>query len=161
MGKKNYWLWTVSLVVAMVISILSLGLWFTPWSWQHMHEMSMNHMSEPIEKHALIMQEHRDVVVSSLLDKGDYACCLSAPCSYCITKSPQHGEGPSCSCLDDVVNGRHPCGECMGEILEGHGNKYLAKYFARSLSDELGEYSLDTLHQIMEDKYDISVSEQY
>jgi hypothetical protein len=95
-----------------------------------------------------------------MINQEDYACCLDKPCTYCIEKTPGHGEGPTCRCLDDVVEGRNPCGECIGEILEGHGNRFLAKYFASAIAEEVGEDYTDTLKEIISDKYDISVEEQ-
>lgn len=93
--------------------------------------------------------------------QGDYRCCLEKPCTYCIEKTPGHGEGAVCSCLDDLMNGVHPCGECIGEILEGHGSPYLSKYFANAIAEKVGEQHLNTLQQIIEEKYGIPVDEQY
>ena len=88
-----------------------------------------------------------------LMEKGMYRCCLEKPCTYCIEKTPGHGEGAACNCLEDVVNGVHPCGECIGEILEGHGNPYLEEYFAEAIAEEVGMQHLDTIEQIIEEKY--------
>lgn len=113
------------------------------------------------------MEEMRDHFVSQkddmqkvMLADSDYRCCLEKPCTYCIEKTPGHGEDATCSCLEDVVAGRHPCGECIGEILEGHGNKFLAKYFAKSIAEEVGEEHLETLKQIIAQKYEIAVDDQ-
>jgi len=89
-----------------------------------------------------------------------YRCCLMKPCGYCIGKTPEHGEGASCDCLADVVNGEHPCGECIGEILEGHGSPYLAEYYAKALADELGEQHLPELRRIIAEKYGMPIEEQ-
>ncbi|MBL7056374.1 hypothetical protein ISS07_05660 [Candidatus Woesearchaeota archaeon] len=94
------------------------------------------------------------------LKNHNYKCCLEKPCTYCIEKTPGHGEGSKCDCLSDVVNGVHPCGECIGEILEGHGNKYLAEYFAKAIAEKVGEEHLGTLKQIISKKYDIPIEEQ-
>lgn len=102
----------------------------------------------------------RDAIKAEQLGKGQYNCCLEEPCMYCIVKTPEHGEGAACTCAQDVVTGHHPCGECMGEILEGEGAPELAPYFALALADEIGEQYLDTLKQIISDKYDIPVEEQ-
>ena len=102
----------------------------------------------------------RQAIFAEMVAQGQYACCLEHPCAYCIEKTPGHGVGAACQCLADVVEGRHPCGECMGEILEGHGNKYLAKYFATALADELGIQHKDELMQIISEKYSISVADQ-
>ena len=93
-----------------------------------------------------------------MLGKGMYKCCLEKPCTYCIEKTPGHGDGAACSCLEDIVNGQHPCGECIGEILEGHGNKYLAEYFAKAIAQETGNY--DAIREIISEKYDISIEKQ-
>lgn len=103
---------------------------------------------------------HKDAMIHEQIQKGDYACCLVKPCAYCLEKTPGHGEGATCNCLDDVVNGRHPCGECIGEILEGHGNPFLAEYFARAIAEEVGEKYYTPLAQIMSDKYGISLEDQ-
>ena len=103
---------------------------------------------------------YRQAMVSQQMMEGDYACCLAKPCTYCIEKTPEHGEGATCNCLDDVVNGRHPCGECIGEILEGHGNPFLAKFFARAVAEEVGQEYYTPLTGIIEDKYGKPAAEQ-
>lgn len=103
---------------------------------------------------------HKDAMISEQIMHGDYACCLEKPCTYCIEKTPGHGEGATCDCLSDVINGRHPCGECIGEILEGHGNPFLAKFFARSIIEEVGEKYSTAITGIISDKYGISTEEQ-
>ena len=90
-----------------------------------------------------------------------YKCCLETPCTYCIEKDPKHGEGAACTCLEDIVNGVQPCGECIGEIMEGHGSPFLSKYFAQSIAEEMGESHLDELREMMSEKYEIPVEEQY
>lgn len=104
--------------------------------------------------------EHKEAMISHQIMEGDYACCLVKPCTYCIEKTPGHGEGATCNCLDDVVNGRHPCGECLGEILEGHGNPFLARFFARAIAEEVGEKYYMPLTGIIEDKYGKPAEEQ-
>lgn len=102
----------------------------------------------------------KNSIIGELITQGKYKCCLEKPCAYCIEKTPGHGEGATCNCLEDIVNGRHPCGECIGEILEGHGNPYLAEYFARAIAEEVGEEHLPTLKKIIAEKYDVPVKEQ-
>ncbi|GBE17041.1 hypothetical protein BMS3Abin15_00875 [bacterium BMS3Abin15] len=104
--------------------------------------------------------EEKNAIIGEQLAHGDYACCLEKPCTYCIEKTPKHGDGAKCSCLEDVVNGVHPCGECIGEIMEGHGNRFLSKFFARSIAEEVGTQYTDTLKKIMEEKYGIPITEQ-
>lgn len=103
---------------------------------------------------------YRNAMVGNMMEHGNYRCCLTNPCSYCIEKTPGHGEGATCDCLADIVAGEHPCGECIGEILEGHGNSYLAEYFALAIAEEVGEQHIDTLREIISDKYDITIEEQ-
>ena len=110
---------------------------------------SMAHMS---------MDEKRDTFISlkghiqgDLMPHGNYRCCLEKPCTYCIEKTPGHGEGAICDCLSDVVNGVHPCGECIGEILEGHGNPYLKEYFAEAIAEKTGQK--DAIQKIIDEKY--------
>lgn len=124
---------------------------------RHNHDLGMhgemNHMRDDYLGIKQAMQ-------SEMIDNGDYACCLEKPCAYCIEKTPKHGEGATCDCLTDVMNGVHPCGECIGEIIEGHGNRFLAPHFAKALSEEVGEHHLETLRQIVKEKYGLAVDEQ-
>lgn len=117
------------------------------------HHGSMEHQRE----HFI---EHKHEMISHQIMEGDYACCLVNPCTYCIEKTPGHGEGATCNCLDDIMNGRHPCGECIGEIMEGHGNPFLAKFFARAIAEEVGEKYYTPMTGIIEDKYGKPAEEQ-
>jgi hypothetical protein len=110
-----------------------------------------NVMSMDEKRDEFILQKQD--IQGELLSQGNYTCCLEKPCTYCIEKTPGHGEGAACTCLEDVVNGVHPCGECIGEILEGHGNPYLKEYFAEAIAEEVGEQHLETIKQIIEEKY--------
>lgn len=133
--KKNILIASLSIVLILGVLTISLfvGIGKMP---EHKMQTEVANM-----KLALVAEEH-------------YSCCLNKPCSYCLLT-----EG-SCDCLEEVMNGEHPCGECMGEILEGKGNSYVAKYFARALSDELGEQYHDTLKEIISQKYNIPVEGQ-
>ncbi|MFC1710849.1 hypothetical protein ACFLZJ_01695 [Nanoarchaeota archaeon] len=133
---------TISAISLILIVVLVAALIFSGRG----HTMDMN---EKREQFILDKQE----IQGELLSQGNYACCLDKPCTYCIEKTPKHGEGAECHCLDDVVNGVHPCGECIGEIMEGHGNPYLKPYFAEAIAEEVGEEYLSTIEQIIEDKY--------
>jgi len=95
----------------------------------------------------------KENIQDDMRHEENYQCCLEKPCMYCIEKTPGHGEGAECQCLDDIVNGRHPCGECIGEILEGHGNPHLTEYFAVAIAEEVGEEHLPTLQMIIKEKY--------
>ncbi len=91
--------------------------------------------------------------IHQLIKEGKYRCCIENPCSYCFLNSTASEDGTVCDCLDEIVNGEHPCGECMGEILEGNGNKYLSEYFPAAIADEVGNQYLDVLGKIVDDKY--------
>lgn len=150
------------LVVLLVVLAFGVG-YLVPW-----HAISMTgHMGDMTEvsmlemgDHRISFLQHRDGMIDEMRESGEYQCCLENACTYCIEKTPGHGEGATCSCLEDVVNGRHPCGECIGEILEGHGNPYLSEYFASAVAEEVGMAYLPTMKQIISDKYGISISDQ-
>ncbi len=117
--------------------------------------------------HYMGVEASRDQLISiknsiqeELMPQHKYRCCLEKPCTYCIEKTPGHGEGAICDCLKDIVEGVHPCGECIGEILEGHGNQYLSKYFAKAIAEEVGEEHTPTLKKIIEQKYGTPVEDQ-
>jgi hypothetical protein len=116
----------------------------------------MDHDMDHMTKEFLVLKED---IQSEHRANGNYRCCLEKACTYCIEKTPGHGEGSTCDCLKDVVEGVHPCGECIGEILEGHGNQYLAKYFARAIAKKTGEK--EAIQRIIAEKYDLSIEEQY
>ena len=153
--KKNYK--SITLVVIIVVVAFILGLLVPDESYifglHHMGLISMENMDE----HRVDLLAERDSMVKEMLASGNYRCCLMKPCSYCIEKTPGHGEGATCDCLKDIVEGRHPCGECIGEILEGHGNKYLAEYFAKAIAEEVGMDHLDTLKKIISEKYNVPI----
>ena len=138
-----------------VLIIFGIGIFqnnFTNKDHQmNMEEMSMNEKRD----HFISLKEY---IQDDLLPQHKYRCCLEKPCTYCIEKTPGHGEGAICDCLSDVVNGVHPCGECIGEILEGHGNPYLAEYFAKAIAEKTGQENAIKL--IIEEKYGIPVKDQ-
>ncbi len=139
----------VFLVIAVLVFVS--GYMFAPNQTEHSHAQMSEHMD--ISEHRLALIDHKEHVQDTLLREGKYACCLKKPCTYCIEKTPGHGEGAECSCLDDIMNARHPCGECIGEILEGHGNEYLKEHFAPAIAEEVGEEHLETIEKIIEQKY--------
>lgn len=114
--------------------------------------------SIPHQREAFIAA--KDSIIGELIMKGEYACCLETPCTYCIEKTPGHGEGASCHCLDDVINGVHPCGECIGEIMEGHGNPFLAPYFSRAIAEKVGVRHFSALAEMISDLYNTSIEDQ-
>ena len=117
---------------------------------------SMEHMDMDDKMDTFITL--KESIQQDLMPHGKYRCCLEKPCTYCIEKTPGHGEGAICNCLEDIMNGVHPCGECIGEILEGHGNPYLAEYFAKAIAEKTGQK--EAIKKIIEEKYDIGIDEQ-
>ena len=148
--------------IIIILPIVLLGFIFGRyWGVANMHDHHMqehNHMSEMGDRDTFV--EMKNHMIGEMIAGEDYKCCLEKPCMYCIEKSPGHGEGATCKCLEDIMNGVHPCGECIGEILEGHGNRFIAKYFASAIAEEVGAEHLDTLKLIVANKYSVSVDEQ-
>jgi hypothetical protein len=95
----------------------------------------------------------KTALVQRLIPSHGYRCCLNEPCTSCIEETPDHGEGASCDCLSDLVHGAAPCGQCIGGILEGEGNPYLAQYFVHALAQAVGQQHQDTLRMILKAKY--------
>ncbi|MBC8495307.1 hypothetical protein H8D36_04090 [archaeon] len=162
MKRKNYHEQTVLGMGIALIVIAVLVVTIIPGRYMYGHHMSMDgHMSNHMDNDHMNMDEKmssfmflRDDMRHELITDGNYKCCLETSCTYCLAK---HGE---CDCLEDIYNGKHPCGECIGEILEGHGNIFVAKYFATAIAEKVGENHLDSLKQIISEKYNITVEEQ-
>jgi len=130
-----------------------------------LHEMMEGSDSEEIsvmsvDEQREVFMNQKDEMISQMIEEGDYACCLQHPCVSCISNTKSHGDGATCTCLEDVINGVHPCGECVGGILGGRGNRFLAKYFAKSISDGSGGSYYEELKKIISEKYSISAAEQ-
>lgn len=151
---------TQTLAVLLLASLIGLiaGRYWGLASINHEH-MAMDHMQHMGDEREMFVGM-KDQMIGEMIANEEYKCCLEKPCVYCIEKTPGHGEGATCSCLEDVVNGVHPCGECIGEILEGHGNRFLAKYFASAIAEEVGEEYKETIKSIISDKYDITKEDQ-
>jgi hypothetical protein len=150
--KKGVLYWILGSVIFVLVLSNILLFFYLP---------SLNHSTmntEEKREHFISLKNNMQL---ELIDDREYKCCLEKPCTYCIEKTPGHGEGASCNCLKDVVEGVHPCGECIGEILEGHGNPNLAKYFANAIAEKVGDEHIQTLKEIVEEKYDATVDEQY
>jgi hypothetical protein len=148
--------------IAIVLPILLLGFVFGRyWGVGNMYS---HHMQEHSNEEEAGSRETfigmKDQMIREMIADGDYKCCLEKPCVYCIEKTPGHGEGATCLCLEDIMNGVHPCGECIGEIMEGHGNRFISKYFASAIAEEVGFEHLETLKLIMLDKYGVSIADQ-
>ena len=93
-------------------------------------------------------------------EEARHKCCLENPCSYCFSDKEHQDRELVCDCLVDIMNGKHPCGECIGEILEGKGNALIAEYFATAIAEEVGTKYLSTIQNIITDKYGIPITEQ-
>ena len=77
----------------------------------HMDHMEyMGNMEDMDEMRESFISLKDDIQIK-LLPQGMYRCCLEKPCTYCIEKTPGHGEGAVCNCLEEVVTGIHPCGD--------------------------------------------------
>jgi hypothetical protein len=142
-------------LITISISVLVIGLLLGNAFPFHMFGYSMDQNMHHARSDFISLREdiHQD-----LMPHGDYRCCLENPCTYCIEKTPGHGKGATCDCLGDLINGVHPCGECIGEILEGHGNPFLSEYFARAIAEKTGEE--EAIKRIISNKYDISIEDQ-
>ncbi len=95
---------------------------------------------------------------NSMMGESGYGCCTQIACVFCLTDSEHKGV---CDCFEEVVNGESPCAECVGNILQGNGNKYLAKSFAKAISEKMGDEYLLPLKDIIAQKYNVPVNEQY
>lgn len=118
-------------------------------------------MSKTVDQKRTDFISLKNEIQEEMRGQEKYRCCLETACTYCIEKDPKHGEGAACDCLKDIVEGVHPCGECIGEIMEGHGSPFLSKYFARAIAEEMGEEHIDVLKQMMFEKYGVPIEEQY
>lgn len=146
----------LSMITLLVITGVILGtMAMTPAN------MTMSHSSEKhsMEHNMEIVTETQDGI-KHLLAEGRYKCCLEKPCSYCFSDPDHQKEELVCDCLVDIMNGEHPCGECIGEILEGHGNPLIAEYFATAIAEKVGEQHLDTLQKIVAEKYSMPANKQ-
>ena len=139
--------WALLAIIAVVIAGIPV-LFHT----MDMREMAMKAFHDENSMRLAIASEQK-AAIHQLIKEGKYRCCIENPCSYCFLNSTPEEDGTVCDCLDEIINGEHPCGECMGEILEGNGNKYLSEYFPAAIADEVGGQYLDTLKNIINDKY--------
>jgi len=122
-------------------------------------------VSEPTEDHLAMIKKQSiaeqrenwmdiaDNIRGKLAMSGKFDCCLVKPCWYCIQKTPEHGEGAECTCRQDILDGLHPCGECIGEILEGHGLAELKSYYAKAIAHKVGVQHEEHLQDIINDMY--------
>ena len=134
------------IVIAMLLALLFLSI-----SIDFSYELR-----DTALKQSYIIEKQEELKLS-LIEQGRYKCCIEKPCSYCL----KHTEKQMvCDCLVDVIEGRTPCGECLGEILEGEGNHLIKEYFSTALAEELGEENKDMLDSIIEKKYSTGYKEK-
>ncbi len=138
----------------LIAGVVSSTILFTPTS-----EMNHNAAKYSMEYNKEIIAEQNNGI-KNLLAEGRYKCCITKPCSYCFSDPDHQDEELVCDCLEDLMNGKHPCGECIGEILEGNGNPLISEYFATAIAEKVGESHLLALKQIVADKYDMPVDQQ-
>ena len=141
-----------SLVLGLALVLVAgvfFGYFLKPSAPSEDHLAAIKSQSVPEQRDAWI--EVADSIRGTLAMEGKYDCCLEDPCWYCIQKTPGHGEGAECTCGQDILNGEHPCGECIGEILEGHGLPELKPYYAKAIAHKVGEQHLEHLEEIIND----------
>ena len=150
MSKAKYIIATVA-----IIAVIIVGVPFVLHK-TNISDMAIEHFYKNMEDARVVVASQQKNIIKNLIKEGKYRCCINNPCSYCFLKSTGSEDGTVCDCLDEIVNGEHPCGECIGEILEGNGNKYLSEYFTDAIVDELGSEYYDTVKSIIESKYSVS-----
>lgn len=161
--KKQFNQQNLTIIILIAVLSFSIGVFIFPGNALQNNNHMINIDSVTIDsmgEHRINFLSFRDSMRGEMMNNSMYRCCLENPCTYCIEKTPGHGEDATCNCLEDVVEGRHPCGECIGEILEGHGNPYLAEYFALAISEEVGMQHIGTLREIIAEKYGLAVEKQ-
>lgn len=138
-------------LVLVLIAGLFIGYFIKPSAPLKDHLAMIKKMSINEQREAWM--DIADNIRGKLAMEGKYDCCLKEPCWYCIQKTPKHGEGAECTCRQDVLRGKHPCGECIGEILEGHGLRELKPYYAKALAEEVGSQHEAHLQEIIDNLY--------
>ncbi len=152
--KKNIILGIVALFLIGGVTVINNTALFMSTS-----EMKHSAVKYSAEYNKEIISE-KDAGIKNLLAEGRYKCCLIKPCSYCFSDPDHQDKELVCDCIKDIMEGKHPCGECIGEILEGNGNPLISEYFATSIAEEVGEDYLVMLKQIIADKYDMPIDKQ-
>lgn len=133
--KKSTALWSIVIIAILIVAFVYMRPQMS------MEEMREDFISQKLE------------IIGMQAAHGNYDCCLEKPCTYCIEKTPGHGEGAECHCREDVLAGRHPCGECIGEIMEGHGKPELAQYYAKAIAEKIDPKYEDELQQMITTLY--------
>lgn len=147
--KRNSIIWIVIIITIIFGFIIVLN------------DTNMKHYSDKLS--VLYNKEivnRKDKEIYDLLDKWRYKCCMEKPCFRCFSKPWHQDEEMVCDCLIDVMNGKAPCGECLGEILEWAGNSLISEYFATAIANKLWKQHLETLKQIIFEQYNIPVDKQ-
>ncbi len=154
--KKNLWIGVAFVLVAGLL----IGLFVQSLTTPTTQTDEKTFAEKNIDEKRLEFISEKNAIIAEMQEKGMYRCCLEKPCMYCIEKTPGHGEGAACTCTQDILDGKHPCGECIGEIMEGHGEVELAPYFAKAIAHKVGDQHTEHLKEIIADMYDITVEEQ-
>jgi len=158
--KSNLFL-SIIVILSVAVGVSGSALFLMP---NMDMKMGMEHGEHSEDSHSA--ERNKEIVaeeyngIKNLLAEGKYKCCMKEPCFRCFSKAKNHDKELVCDCLEDVMNGKHPCGECIGEILEGEGNPLISEYFASSIAEELGQQHLGTLKQIISEKYDMPIEKQ-
>ena len=102
----------------------------------------------------------RESIQIELISNGKYKCCLEKPCTYCIEKTPGHGEGAICTCLEDIANGiaelKNQTGEEIKSSLTTINTNIEALLNNQLAPDELRNY-LQQIKDILIEKGDRSL----
>lgn len=154
--KKSLWIGMAFVLVAGLL----IGIFAHSFTTETTQSAEKTFAEKSISEKRLEFISEKNAIIAEMQEKGMYRCCLEKPCTYCIEKTPGHGEGAACTCAQDILDGKHPCGECIGEIMEGHGEVELAPYYAKAIAHKVGEQHHEHLKEIIADMYDISVEEQ-
>ena len=150
-NKKMKYKEVLAIIIAITIIIVGIPFLFHSIG---MSKMSAQHLHNNSDLRVTLAAEQK-TEIRRLISDGKYRCCLENPCSRCFLEDSEHGDGTACDCLDEVIGGEAPCGECIGEILEGEGNKYLKEYFPEAIAEKIGEEYLDVLESIIDEKYGV------
>lgn len=143
----------ISGLALVLVAGMAFGYFIKPSEPSEDHLGAIKSQSVPGQRDAWI--EVANSIRGTLAMEGKYDCCLEKPCWYCIQKTPGHGEGAECTCRQDILNGLHPCGECIGEILEGHGLAELKPYYAKAIAHKVGIGHESHLQEIIDDMYPV------
>lgn len=62
----------------------------------------------------------RDFAIQKAVEKGEYKCCISPPCTMCYMEANQWNnfKAGTCSCDDLIALGKDPCPQCERGLCE-------------------------------------------